>query len=176
MEWLNTDSKQQMTPFHCQYYSFSKHPASFQQTALGFPWLVSLCPPFSLLEILDQYLAAFHACHGELFHMHWFFVGTDRKTEEVWSNNFASKFCGPVPQLFEKLAAPLCALLLYELWHAAVVCLNTCSHHKCSLESHNVCKVWCQICIAESILFLCTTRSLHPQQDVLSDFTVHKIS
>ena len=28
---------------------------------------------------------------------------------------------------------------------------------------------------AERLLFLCTTRSLRPQQDVLSDCTVHKI-
>ena len=32
------------------------------------------------------------------------------------------------------------ALLLFELWHAAVACLNTHSYHKCSPESRKVCK------------------------------------
>ena len=73
------------------------------------------------------------------------------------------------------------SLCLVHYAHYAVACLNTCSYHKRSPESHKACKFWCQIFyvsleyIAERLLFLCTTRSLRPQQDVLSDSTVHKI-
>ena len=142
---------------------------------------MSLCPHFSLLEILVQYLVAFHTCHGELFSMHWFFVGTHHQTEQARWNNCLWKFCAPVPQLIEQLAAPFHALVLCELWHAAVACLNTRSYHKCSPESCKVCKFWCQIFnvsleyIAKRLLFPFTTRSLRPQQDVLSECTVHKI-
>jgi len=44
---------------------------SFQRTALKVPLTcVAMSPALSFLEILVQYLVAFHACHGELFHTH----------------------------------------------------------------------------------------------------------
>jgi len=149
------------------------HPACLSsEQPLGFPWLVSLCPPFSFFDILVQYLVAFHACHGELFHTHWLFIGTDHQTEQARWNNCPWKFL---------IAAPFCVLPLFELWHVAVACLNTRSYHKFSPKSRKVCKFWYQIFYvsleytAERLLFLCTTWSIVPQQDFLSDCTAHKI-
>ena len=138
---------------------------SFQRTALRVPLTHVAMFPLSFFNILVQYLVAFHACHGELFHTHWLFVGTDHQTKHVRWNNCPWKFL---------IAAPFRVLLLFELWHAAVACLKTRSY-KCSPENRKVCKFWYQIFYvsleytAERLLFLFT----HDHESVYSSTKIY---
>jgi len=56
---------------------------SFQRTALRVHLTHVAMSPLLIFRVFVQYLMALHACHGEMFYMHSFFVGTDHQTEQA---------------------------------------------------------------------------------------------
>lgn len=96
---------------------------------------MSLSSPFWFAKILPKYLIAFHASNGELFHMHWYYVGIDRERKQVrWNNypwgNIISFFSSNSSSINIALSGPSGFEYVGCTWDSFSMCLNYLKHMK----------------------------------------------